>query len=164
MSPVSAINFKCDQCDYANVNEKGLAQHKRMKHRMLQIDGVTDFDEDLYEVVVCFGVSLDILSISVDLLFAIFDVSIVDPVDCIGCIGCIGSVDCIGCIGCIGSVDCIGCIGCIGSVDCIGCIGCIGSVDCIGCIGCIGCPGCSIFSVILYWSIGCGSDDSLVNI
>ena len=37
---VSSIDFKCDQCDYANINEKGLAQHKRMKHRISQVKGV----------------------------------------------------------------------------------------------------------------------------
>ena len=44
-----SIDFKCDQCEYTNINEKGLAQHKRMKHRMSQVGGVTDFNEDLDE-------------------------------------------------------------------------------------------------------------------
>ena len=49
LSQEFSIDFKCDQCEYTNINENGIAQHKRMKHRMLQVDGVTDFDEDLYE-------------------------------------------------------------------------------------------------------------------
>ena len=43
---VSSIDFKCDQCDYCNISEKGLAQHKRMKHRISQVDGSIDFDEE----------------------------------------------------------------------------------------------------------------------
>ena len=46
---VSSINFKCDQCDYSNINKKGLEQHIRMKHRMSQVDGVADCDEELVE-------------------------------------------------------------------------------------------------------------------
>ena len=49
VSPVSSITFKCDQCDYYNINEKGLAYHKRMRHRMSAVDGVADCDEDLVE-------------------------------------------------------------------------------------------------------------------
>ena len=45
--PLLSIDFKCDQCDYVNVNAKGLSQHKRMKHRMSQLDGVADPDEEL---------------------------------------------------------------------------------------------------------------------
>ena len=44
---VKSIDFVCDQCEYANISEKGLAQHKRMKHRISQVDGLIDSDEDL---------------------------------------------------------------------------------------------------------------------
>ena len=37
--------FKCDQCDYTNETEKGLSQHKRMKHRIFQTNGMDDFTE-----------------------------------------------------------------------------------------------------------------------
>ena len=30
--------FPCDQCDYSNASEKGLKQHKRMKHGKSQLD------------------------------------------------------------------------------------------------------------------------------
>ena len=30
--------FSCDQCDYSNASEKGLKQHKRMKHGKSQLD------------------------------------------------------------------------------------------------------------------------------
>ena len=32
VSPKQAEKFKCDQCDYSNPTEKGVTQHKRMKH------------------------------------------------------------------------------------------------------------------------------------
>ena len=38
--------FKCDQCEYTNAMEKGLRQHKRMKHRISKIDGMDDFNEE----------------------------------------------------------------------------------------------------------------------
>ena len=38
-------DFKCDQCDYSNISEKGLRQHKRMKHRISQLDGMNDEEE-----------------------------------------------------------------------------------------------------------------------
>ena len=38
----SSLQFKCDQCDYMNISEKGLRQHIRMKHRISQLDGVDD--------------------------------------------------------------------------------------------------------------------------
>ena len=47
--PLSHL-FKCDQCEYTNATEKGLSQHKRMKHRISQIDGTDDFTEE--EVVI----------------------------------------------------------------------------------------------------------------
>ena len=43
--PLSHL-FKCDQCEYTNATEKGLSQHKRMKHRISQIDGTDDFTEE----------------------------------------------------------------------------------------------------------------------
>ena len=33
------LNIKCEQCDYTNTTEKGLAQHTRMKHKISQVDG-----------------------------------------------------------------------------------------------------------------------------
>ena len=34
----TASLFPCDHCDYTNVSEKGLRQHKRMKHGKTQLD------------------------------------------------------------------------------------------------------------------------------
>ena len=42
----SSLSFKCDQCDYKNATEKGLSQHRRMKHRISQIDGMDDYSYD----------------------------------------------------------------------------------------------------------------------
>ena len=39
---VPSLGFKCDQCEYVNVSEKGLKQHTRMKHRISQMDGLDD--------------------------------------------------------------------------------------------------------------------------
>ena len=39
----SNIIFKCDQCDYNHTTEKGLGMHKRMKHRISQVDGINDY-------------------------------------------------------------------------------------------------------------------------
>ena len=36
----------CEQCDYNNTTEKGLAQHTRMKHRISQVNGNIDLDAD----------------------------------------------------------------------------------------------------------------------
>ena len=40
----SIIRFECDECRYTNDSEKGLKQHKRMKHRISQIDGADDHE------------------------------------------------------------------------------------------------------------------------
>ena len=40
------LNFKCDQCDYNSISEKGLRQHVRMKHRISQIDGADDSENE----------------------------------------------------------------------------------------------------------------------
>ena len=37
---VSSIDFKCDQYVYGNTIQKDLAQHKQIKHRIYQVDGV----------------------------------------------------------------------------------------------------------------------------
>ena len=37
--------FKCEQCDYTNNSEIGLAQHLRMRHRISQVDGNIDLEE-----------------------------------------------------------------------------------------------------------------------
>ena len=38
MEQATASLFPCDHCDYTNVSEKGLRQHKRMKHGKPQLD------------------------------------------------------------------------------------------------------------------------------
>ena len=38
--------FKCDQCSYTNSTERGLGQHVRMRHRISQVDGNIDSDEE----------------------------------------------------------------------------------------------------------------------
>ena len=49
LSP-TGLEFICDQCEYKNVTEKGLRQHSRMKHRISQVAGVTDIeDEDTFK-------------------------------------------------------------------------------------------------------------------
>ena len=40
----SIIRFECDECRYTNDSEKGLKQHKRMKHRISQIDGADEYE------------------------------------------------------------------------------------------------------------------------
>ena len=42
----SIIQFKCDECRYVNNSEKGLKQHKNMKHKIPQTDGADDKDLD----------------------------------------------------------------------------------------------------------------------
>ena len=42
----NGLIFKCDQCAYTNLTEKGLGQHTRMKHRISQLDGNFDLVED----------------------------------------------------------------------------------------------------------------------
>ena len=51
----SSINFKCDQCTYTNVSKKGLDQHIRMRHRISQVDGIMDSDEETNEEINPFG-------------------------------------------------------------------------------------------------------------
>ena len=41
--------YKCNQCNYKHTTEKGLGMHVRMKHRISQIDGNNDSDEDTSE-------------------------------------------------------------------------------------------------------------------
>ena len=43
----SVPQFKCNQCLYTNITEKGLAQHIRMKHKISQVDGNIDSEEDV---------------------------------------------------------------------------------------------------------------------
>ena len=46
------LRFKCDQCDYDSISEKGLRQHVRMKHRISQEDGADDpEDESINETI-----------------------------------------------------------------------------------------------------------------
>ena len=49
VNTLSPLDFECDQCEYANKSENGLSQHKRMKHRISQVDGFIDSDEELPE-------------------------------------------------------------------------------------------------------------------
>ena len=42
-------DFKCEQCDYTNNTVNGLGQHVRMKHRVSQVDGNIDSDEESIE-------------------------------------------------------------------------------------------------------------------
>ena len=42
----SGPTFKCDQCVYPNVTERGLSQHARMRHRRSQVDGHIDSGEE----------------------------------------------------------------------------------------------------------------------
>ena len=41
--------FQCDQCSYTNSSEKGLGQHKRMRHRISQVDRFNDLHEEIPE-------------------------------------------------------------------------------------------------------------------
>ena len=43
---VSSPVFKCDQCNYTTNTGKGLGQHVRMRHRISQVDGTVDSDEE----------------------------------------------------------------------------------------------------------------------
>ena len=43
------LSLECDQCEYTNATEKGLSQHKRMKHRISQVDGMDDSIEKVAE-------------------------------------------------------------------------------------------------------------------
>ena len=40
-----SISFKCDQCNFLSVSEKSVKQHKRIKHRISQLDGLEDIEE-----------------------------------------------------------------------------------------------------------------------
>ena len=48
----SNVRFECDECIYTNDSEKGLKQHKRMKHRISQIDGADDQEISEHEITV----------------------------------------------------------------------------------------------------------------
>ena len=37
------LRFKCDQCDYDSISEKGLRQHIRMKHQQLSWKNANPF-------------------------------------------------------------------------------------------------------------------------
>ena len=41
----SCLLFKCDTREYTNTTEKGLLQHRRMKHRISQIDVINYLTE-----------------------------------------------------------------------------------------------------------------------
>ena len=36
------LQYKCDECSYENISEKGLKQHKKMKHKITQTDGANN--------------------------------------------------------------------------------------------------------------------------
>ena len=40
----NSIVFECEECSYRNDSEKGLKQHKRMKHRISQTDCADDHE------------------------------------------------------------------------------------------------------------------------
>ena len=42
----SCLLLNCDQCEYTNATKKGLSHHKRIKHRISQIDGPDDITEE----------------------------------------------------------------------------------------------------------------------
>ena len=39
--------FKCDECSYENISEKGLGQHRKKKHKSLKADGADEHIEQL---------------------------------------------------------------------------------------------------------------------
>ena len=39
--------FKCEQCNYTNVTNKGIMQHIRIKHKISQVDGTHDLEEEI---------------------------------------------------------------------------------------------------------------------
>ena len=55
----TGLNFKCDQCAYTNATERGLAQHARMRHRISQLDGHIDSEEENSEEVNVVTLELD---------------------------------------------------------------------------------------------------------
>ena len=46
----NSIVFECELCSYRNDSEKGLKQHKRMKHRISQTDGADDHELEEPEI------------------------------------------------------------------------------------------------------------------
>ena len=46
----NSIVFECELCSYRNNSEKGLKQHKRMKHRISQTDGADDHELEESEI------------------------------------------------------------------------------------------------------------------
>ena len=48
----SVPQFKCKRCLHTNITEKGLAQHIRMKHKISQVDGNIDSEEEVLTFVV----------------------------------------------------------------------------------------------------------------
>ena len=44
----NSIAFECDECSYRNNSEKGLHKHKRMKHRISQIDGANGKSKNIW--------------------------------------------------------------------------------------------------------------------
>ena len=40
----ASLTFKCEECSYKNIFEKGLKQHRKMKHTITQTDGVDNKD------------------------------------------------------------------------------------------------------------------------
>ena len=48
----STLDFTCNQCSYTNISKKGLEQLISMKHRISQVDGIMDSDEETLEEIV----------------------------------------------------------------------------------------------------------------
>ena len=42
----ATMGFKCDQCSFESVSDKGLRQHIRIKHRISQVDGADEIEPD----------------------------------------------------------------------------------------------------------------------
>ena len=55
----ACTTFKCDQCVYTNLTEKGLKQHTRMKHRISQVDGT--YDEEELENINCVAINYKVM-------------------------------------------------------------------------------------------------------
>ena len=43
----ASFRFKCDECSYKNISEKGLRQHRKKKHKSIQADGANEHIEQL---------------------------------------------------------------------------------------------------------------------
>ena len=51
----TALQFKCDMCDYINISEKGLKQHKRTKHKDFEIVKSEEEHNNSLNILICCG-------------------------------------------------------------------------------------------------------------